>query len=122
HDEHRGDPGIRRERCGRGGEASRRVSADDQLGVARQENAPRRGERLARRGSQSDRSGGGNMSSWPGRSSSGYGSRQASPVLVARQELIMSVRMTSESCASVTVTGPANGAVTVIFLREALKR
>jgi len=62
------------------------------------------------------------MSSWPGRSSSGYGSRQASPVLVARQELIMSVRMTSESCASVTVTGPANGAVTVIFLKEALKR
>ena len=37
-------------------------------------------------------------------------------MFVARQDVIESVRMTSESCASVTVTGPENGAVTVIFL------
>jgi len=41
-------------------------------------------------------------------------------VLDCRQAVIISVRMTSESCESVTVTGPENGAVTVIFLKEAL--
>ena len=41
-------------------------------------------------------------------------------MLDCRQAVIISVRMTSESCESVTVTGPENGAVTVIFLKEAL--